>query len=82
MRQTAADLRKRPEPFDTQGLIDYLWRLVRQPKPGGCDSHEQYGQAAVAGGRQNRDPMIDDYPWQTPGPTNMPQYFVREQKAS
>jgi peptide/nickel transport system substrate-binding protein len=25
-----------------------------------------------------QNPMIDDWPWQSPGPTNMPQYFIRE----
>jgi ABC-type transport system substrate-binding protein len=25
-----------------------------------------------------QNPMIDDWPWQTPGPTNMPQYFIGE----
>jgi peptide/nickel transport system substrate-binding protein len=29
-----------------------------------------------------QNPMIDDWPWQTPGPTNTPQYFIREGEAS
>ncbi|WP_020579801.1 ABC transporter substrate-binding protein [Actinopolymorpha alba] len=28
--------------------------------------------------RNVQNPMIDDYPWQTPGPTNMTQYFIRQ----
>jgi hypothetical protein len=28
--------------------------------------------------RNVQNPMIDDWPWQTPGPTNIQQYFIQE----